>query len=90
MPTPERGTGESTTAVHDEPDGAVSSGMNAILDFEMGRLRAMTASEKVAIMNSLWRQAWALKEAGIRGQHPDASAEQVQEAVRAIFLREAR
>ena len=78
------------SAAHDEPDVAVPSGMKAILDVELGRLRAMTASEKVAIMTSLWRQAWALKAAGIRGQHPDASTEQVQEAVREIFLREAR
>ncbi len=56
-----------------------------MFDFELVRLRAMTASEKVAVMHSLWRQAWSLKSAGIRARHPDWSAEQVEARVREIF-----
>jgi hypothetical protein len=59
--------------------------MASVLDLETARLRQMTASEKVAVMHSLWRQAWSFKAAGIRGQHPDWSPEQVQAAVREIF-----
>ncbi len=61
--------------------------MAAMSEQELVRLRAMTASEKVAVMNSLWRQAWALKVAGVRGQHPDWPPERVEAEVRAIFLR---
>ncbi len=59
--------------------------MDSVLDLEVARLRQMTASEKIAVMNSLWRQAWSLKTAGVRTQHPDWSAEQVAAAVREIF-----
>jgi hypothetical protein len=59
--------------------------MDSVLDREVARLRRMTASEKVAVMHSLWRQAWSLKAAGVRGQHPDWSPEQVAVAVREIF-----
>ena len=71
-------------------DAPVSSNMNSVLELELARLRAMTASEKVAIMHSLWRQAWALKAAGVLAQHPDWSREHVEDAVRKIFLRDAR
>ncbi len=60
--------------------------MTSVLDRELARLRSMTASEKVAIMNSLWRQAWALKAAGLRAQHPDWTPEQVEAGVRETFL----
>jgi hypothetical protein len=59
--------------------------MESVLDREAARLRQMTASEKIAVMESLWRQAWALKVAGVRAQHPDWSPERVETAVRAIF-----
>lgn len=59
--------------------------MNTVLDQELDRLRAMTAAEKIAVMNSLWRQAWALKAAGIRALHPDWTPDQVTAAVREIF-----
>lgn len=60
--------------------------MPSVLDLELQRLRSMTASEKVAVMQSLWRQAWSLKVAGVRGQHPEWTLEQVESAVRSIFL----
>jgi len=63
--------------------------MASVLDREAERLRQMTASEKVAVMDSLWRQAWSFKAAGVRGQHPDWSPERVDAAVRELF-RDAR
>lgn len=62
--------------------------MLSVLDREFDRLRRMTASEKVAVMESLRRQAWALKAAGIRAAHPDWTAERVEAAVREIFQRD--
>jgi hypothetical protein len=59
--------------------------MPSVLDHELARLRAMTATEKVAVMHSLWRQAWALTAAGVRARHPDWTPEQVDVAVREIF-----
>ena len=59
--------------------------MNSVLDLETARLRQMTASQKIAVMHSLWGQAWSLKAAGVRGQLPDWSPEQVEMAVREIF-----
>ena len=61
------------------------SAMESVLDLEVARLRRMTASEKVAVMHSLWRQAWSLKAAGVRAQHPDWSPERVAATVREIF-----
>lgn len=62
--------------------------MASVLELELARLRAMTASEKVAIMHSLWRQAWSLKSAGVRAQHPDWAPERVAAEVREIFRRD--
>lgn len=62
--------------------------MTSVLDLELERLRAMTASEKVAVMQSLWRQAWSLKRAGVRAQHAEWTPVQVEDEVRAIFLKE--
>lgn len=59
--------------------------MTSVLDQELARLRAMSASEKVAVMHALWRQGWTLTAAGVRARHPEWTPEQVEEAVRAIF-----
>lgn len=59
--------------------------MLSVLDLELIRLRAMTASEKVGVMHALWRQAWSLTSAGIRARHPDWSPEQVDDEAREIF-----
>jgi hypothetical protein len=64
--------------------------MESVLDLELERLRAMTASEKVAVMDSLWRQAWSLKTAGVRAVHPEWTPAQVQREVREIFLRDSQ
>ena len=66
----------------------VSCDMTSVLDLELQRLRTMTASEKVAVMQSLWRQAWSLKLAGVRAQHPEWTPVQVDDEVRAIFLKD--
>jgi hypothetical protein len=62
--------------------------MPSVLELELARLRAMTATEKVASMDALWRQAWSLASAGVRGRHPDWSSAQVESEVRAIFHRD--
>ncbi len=59
--------------------------MNDFAELELARLKAMTASEKVAVMHSLWHQAWVFKASGVRAQHPDWTAEQVEERVRELF-----
>ena len=61
--------------------------MPSVLDRELARLRAMSATEKVAVMHSLWRQAWSLTSAGIRGRHPEWSPAQVEAEAREIYRR---
>jgi hypothetical protein len=68
--------------------GVTIPDMTATLDLEIARLRAMTASEKVAVMHALWREAWSLASAGVAGRHPDWSPEQVETEVREIFRRD--
>jgi hypothetical protein len=63
--------------------------MPSLLGQELARLRAMTATEKVATMHALWRQAWSLAEAGVRGRHPDWSEDQVAAEVRELLRRSA-
>lgn len=41
--------------------------------------------ERVRLAHSLWLQAWAAAEAGVRGRHPDWSKAEVTEAVRKLF-----
>jgi hypothetical protein len=62
--------------------------MPSVLDLEMSRLRSMTATEKLAAMQALWRHAWALTAAGVRGRHPAWSREQIDAEVRRLFQRE--
>ncbi len=59
--------------------------MPSVLDLELARLRAMTATEKLATTHALWRQAWSLTSAGVRARHPDWSPERVEAEVREIF-----
>lgn len=63
-------------------------GMPSVVDLEMRRLRAMTATEKVATLQALWRQAWSLTAAGVRGRHPEWTPQQADVEVRRVFLRE--
>ena len=48
-------------------------------------LRRMTPTQKLAVMHALWRQAWDLKTAGVRMQHPEWTTEVVAARVREIF-----
>jgi hypothetical protein len=53
---------------------------------ETAILRRMTAAQKLAVLHALWRQAWELKAAGIRVQHPEWTHQQVEARVRDIFF----
>jgi len=59
--------------------------MDGADDIETAILRSMTPAQKLRVMHSLWCQAWALKIAGIRRQHPGWTEEQVVARVREIF-----
>ena len=54
-------------------------------EIETAILRRLTAARKLDVMHALWRQAWELKAAGVRHQHPDWSDEQVTARVRELF-----
>ena len=62
--------------------------MPSLPDLELTRLRAMTASEKVRVMHTLWRQAWSLVVAGVRGRHPSWPLERVKAEAREIMSRD--
>lgn len=47
-------------------------------------LRRMTPAEKIAVMNSLVRQAYALAVAGVRLRDPDLPEEEVEAKARAL------
>ena len=59
--------------------------MPTVEEIETALLRRMTPAAKLDVMHALWRQAWALKVAGVRRQHPDWAPEQVAARVREIF-----
>lgn len=56
--------------------------MPTVLELELIRLRSMTAAEKLAVAEAMWREAWALKEASLRAQHPEWTAAQLHAATR--------
>lgn len=47
-------------------------------EHDMEILRGMTPEQKLAVMRSLIRQAYVLKEAGIRALHPDLPQDEVR------------
>ena len=57
-------------------------------EIDLAILRRMTPAEKLDVMQGLWRQAWALKAAGVRLQHSDWREDRVTAEVREIFRRE--
>ena len=59
--------------------------MATIEEIETAILRRMTPAQKLAVMHTLWRQAWNLKAAGVRMQYPEWTGEQVAARVREIF-----
>ncbi|GBD32936.1 MAG: hypothetical protein KatS3mg081_2912 [Gemmatimonadales bacterium] len=48
-------------------------------------LRRMSPAAKLEVMRILWQQAWELKAAGLRLQHPDWSEERIQARVRELM-----
>ena len=67
-------------------DGLVQiARVSDVEELETALLRRMTPSAKVAVMHALWCQAWDLKVAGIRRQHPTWTTERVVARVREIF-----
>jgi hypothetical protein len=56
--------------------------MPTVLELELIRLRRMSAAEKIAVSEALWRQAWSLRRASIAADHTDWTAEQVERATR--------
>ena len=59
--------------------------MPSVEQIDTAIVRGLTPARKLEVMHSLWRQAWDLKAAGIRMQHPDWTEQQVQARVREIF-----
>ena len=57
-------------------------------DAELAILHGLSAERKLSIAMTLWRQAWALKAAGVRMTHPEWTAGQVDQEVRLIFSRD--
>jgi hypothetical protein len=53
---------------------------------ERQNLRAMSAADKLKTVHSLYDFALQLKAAGFRMQHPEWSEQEVQRAVRELFL----
>jgi hypothetical protein len=60
--------------------------MPSVQGLELRRLRAMTPTEKVAVMEALWRHAWALTTARVRGRRPEWNRQQLDAEVRRMFL----
>lgn len=63
--------------------------VRTIAELELEILRGMSAADKLNVAQTLWRQAWDLKTAGVRWLHPDWTGTQVEAEVRAIFGRDA-
>ncbi len=63
--------------------------MRTIAELELEILRRMSPTDKLNAMQTLWRQAWDLKAAGVRWLHPDWTEAQVETEVRIIFGRDA-
>lgn len=59
--------------------------MDSVLAQQNERLRAMTADEKVRLSHALWLEARSVTAAGVRGRHPEWSAEQVAARVRELM-----
>jgi hypothetical protein len=50
-------------------------------------IRAMSPAEKLRVAQQLRRTAWALTAAGVRQRHPTWTVEEIEQEVRAVFLR---
>lgn len=56
--------------------------MPTVLELELIRLRQMTATQKLAVSEGLWREAWSLKRASLVTQHSTWTSAQIDEATR--------
>lgn len=63
--------------------------MLTVEEIDTAILRRLTPARKLAVMHTLWRQAWQLKAAGVRRAHPEWTDELVAARVRDIFARAA-
>jgi hypothetical protein len=52
---------------------------------ELARLREMTAEEKLAVAESLWREAWRLKRASLASRHPEWTSDELDAATRSAL-----
>lgn len=59
---------------------------NRLTPQERKILKAMTPSQRFQVASSLYRTARHLKAAGFRSAHPDWSEQQIESAVRDVFL----
>ena len=59
--------------------------MDTVRERELARLRAMTPAEKLKVAEALWRDAWALTEAGIVVRHPGWTREQLRQETRRLM-----
>ena len=53
---------------------------------QIAAFKRMTPARKLELAAMLWREAKALKAAGLRAQYPELSEEEIGERVREIFL----
>ncbi len=58
----------------------------AALDAQIARYREMTGEERLRIALALHELACEIARAGIRGQHPEATEEEVEHFLRARLL----
>jgi hypothetical protein len=56
-------------------------------EMETAILQRLSATQKIAVMNALWQQAWNLKLAGLRHQHPDWTEAHLVQRVRELMSR---
>lgn len=59
-----------------------------VREYEEAVLRRMTPAQKLAVLRGLIRQAYALKEAWVRRNHPGISESELREQVRQLIAGE--
>jgi hypothetical protein len=56
--------------------------MDTVRERELALLRRMTRAEKLRVADALWREAWALTEAGVVMRQAGWTREQVRQETR--------
>jgi hypothetical protein len=59
--------------------------VESVLDRQARLIQAMTPAQKLRASEALYAEAWGLKAAWIRSQHPELSETEIQNQVRRIF-----